>query len=170
MTAGTSLRTGTWAVLADRTSATFTVSNFGFRQVLGSIPVTIGSVQVADGVVTGVEAALDLDGIDTGIPKRDAHLRKPSLLAIDKHPVLTFAADRVDGGPGEWSVKGSLGARGTSCPLTLTASGPDENDDGTVRIRATGVFDRKDIGVRAPRFMIGRTITITVDAVLSPPR
>ncbi|RSN38439.1 hypothetical protein DMC64_42055 [Amycolatopsis sp. WAC 04197] len=168
MTAGTSARVGTWTVLADRTSATFTVRNFGFRVVHGSIPVSLGSVRVsADGVV--VEAALDLDKIETGNAKRDADLRKPGLLAIDAQPVLTFAADRVDESPGGWTVEGTLGARGESCPLTVTATGPVDNGDGTWRVLAGAVFDRRAIGLRAPRFLIGREITIALDVVLAPP-
>ncbi|WP_181775285.1 YceI family protein [Amycolatopsis pittospori] len=170
MTAGTSLRTGTWTVLADRTEATFTVRNFGFREVRGTIPVSLGSVRVDEGRVSAVEAALDLDGIDTGNAKRDADLRKPGLLAIDTQPVLTFAADSVEGGSGTWSVEGTLGARGESCPLTLTATGPEDNGDGTWRVHARGVFDRQALGVRAPRFLIGREITIELDVVLTPPR
>ncbi|RSN62602.1 hypothetical protein DMH01_08000 [Amycolatopsis sp. WAC 04182] len=169
MTAGTSARVGTWAVLAERTSATFSVRNFGFRVVRGSIPVSLGSVRVSADGVAAVEAALDLDGIDTGNAKRDADLRKPGLLAIDAHPVLTFAADRVEGGPGEWSVHGSLGARGESCLLTVTATGPEDNGDGTWRVVAAAVFDRLAIGLRAPRFLIGREITIALDVVLAPP-
>ncbi|AGM07868.1 YceI family protein [Amycolatopsis keratiniphila] len=169
MTAGTSARVGTWTVLADRTSATFTVRNFGFRVVHGSIPVELGSVRVsADGVVA-VEAALDLDKIDTGNAKRDADLRKPGLLAIDAHPVLTFAADRIEEGPDGWLVEGTLGARGESCPLTVTATGPADDGDGTWRVLAGAVFDRRAIGLRAPRFLIGREITIALDVVLAPP-
>lgn len=169
MTAGTSARVGTWTVLAERTSAAFTVRNFGFREVRGSIPVSVGSVRVSDSGVTTIEAALDLDRIDTGNAKRDADLRKPGLLAIDAHPVLTFAADRIEGGPGDWSVEGTLSARGESCPLVLAATGPEDNGDGTWRVRARGVFDRQSIGLRAPRFLIGREITIEIDAVLAPP-
>ncbi|MFD5250080.1 YceI family protein [Amycolatopsis sp. NPDC058340] len=169
MTAGTSARVGTWTVLADRTSATFTVRNFGFRVVHGSIPVTLGSVRVSAAGVVAVEAALDLDKIDTGNAKRDADLRKPGLLAIDAQPVLTFAADRVGEGPEGWSVEGTLGARGESCPLTVTATGPDDNGDGTWRVLAGAVLDRRAIGIRAPRFLIGREITIALDVVLSPP-
>ncbi|MFJ8916480.1 YceI family protein [Amycolatopsis sp. NPDC102389] len=169
MTAGTSARVGTWTVLADRTSATFTVRNFGFRVVRGSIPVDLGSVRVSSDGVIAVEAALDLDKIDTGNAKRDADLRKPGLLAIDAQPVLTFAANRIEGGPGEWTIEGALGARGESCALTVTAAGPEDNGDGTWRVRAGAVFDRRAIGLRAPRFLIGREITIALDVVLSPP-
>ncbi|MFE6615844.1 YceI family protein [Amycolatopsis sp. NPDC057786] len=169
MTAGTSARVGTWRVVTERTSATFTVRNFGFRVVHGSIPVRLGSVRVSADGVAAVEAALDLDGIDTGNAKRDADLRKPGLLAIDAQPVLTFAADQADGGPDEWSVHGTLGARGESCPLTVTATGPVDNGDGTWRVVAGAIFDRRAIGLRAPRFLIGREITIALDVVLAPP-
>ena len=39
-------------------------------------------------------AELDLNSLDTGISKRDADLRKPWLLDIDRHPVMTWRCDR----------------------------------------------------------------------------
>jgi hypothetical protein len=36
-----------------------------------------------------------------------------------------------------------------------------------VHVRGTAVLDRTAIGLRAPRFLIGRQVTITVDAWLT---
>ena len=36
-----------------------------------------------------------------------------------------------------------------------------------LRVRADAVLDRTAVGIRAPSFLIGRTVTITVDAWLT---
>lgn len=157
------LRTGTWTVLSGRTTAAFEVRNFGFNRVSGTIPVRAGSVEVTAGEVTAVRAELDLGGLDTGNPRRDADLRKPNLLDSGARPGMTFASTGVRRHGDGWEVTGELRLRGTSCPLTLTVS---RDGDG---VRATGTFDRAPLGMRVPRLMIGRHVRLTVDAGFAPP-
>ena len=158
---------GTWVVSDSRTRVTFTVRNLG-RTVHGSVACTGGEVRV-DGAGTPVrgQATLDLDSLDTGIAKRDADLRGPRLLDIDRQPTMTWAADRFtrrdDGG---WVAEGRLSVRGASAPLQV--SGCAEAVDGTwLRVRASAVLDRTTVGIRAPGFLIGRRIGIEVDAWLT---
>ena len=44
---------------------------------------------------------------------------------------------------------------------------PEVLPDGWVRVRATASLDRTAVGIRAPRFLIGRIVQIEVDAWLS---
>jgi polyisoprenoid-binding protein YceI len=162
------LMPGRWTALPDRTSATFAVGNLGVKVVHGSIAVVSGSLDVdADGRPVAVRAELDLNTIDTGIPKRDADLRKPSLLDIDAHPAMSFACTDIRPEGAGWCAEGRLTARGTSCPLTVTGTVVEDSPAGTVHVRGTAVLDRTAIGLRAPRFLIGRQVTITVDAWLT---
>ncbi len=161
---------GRWTALPDRTSATFAVGNLGVRVVHGSVAVVSGSLEVdADGRPAAVRAELDLRTIDTGIPKRDADLRKPSLLDIDAHPVMSFVCSDVRPEGAGWCAEGTLSARGTSCPLTVTGTVVEHSPAGTLHVQGTAVLDRRAIGIRAPRFMIGQEVTITVDAWLTTP-
>ena len=163
------LRTGTWNVLTDRTSAAFEVRNFGFNRVRGSIPVRGGSVQVdARGVVTAVHAELDLAALDTGTPRRDTDLRKPNLLDSAANPVLAFDATDVRSTAEGWSAHGELRLRGTSCPLVLLVARPTDGGE-TLRVHATATLDRAPLGIKAPRVMIGRYVEIVLDAFLAPP-
>ncbi len=165
-----SLAPGRWTALPDRTSATFAVGNLGVKVVHGSIAVVAGSLDVdGDGRPVAVRAELDLRTIDTGIAKRDEDLRKPALLDIDAHPVMTFQCTEVRPDDAGWCAEGRLSARGTSCPLTVTGTVVEDSPAGTVHVRGTAVLDRTAIGVRAPRLMIGRLVTITVDAWLTSP-
>lgn len=163
-TPAVSPRSGNWTVLTGRSTARFSVRNFGFNRVPGTIPIRAGSVRMGE-QGTAVEAELDLGALDTGNPRRDADLRKPNLLDSQARPVLRFAADRISEQPGGWVVDGMLDVRGTSCPVTLTVERFD-SDDAT-RIRATGVLDRAPLGMRVPRFVIGHYVEITVEAWLA---
>jgi polyisoprenoid-binding protein YceI len=166
----TRLAAGRWSAIVERTSATFTVRNLGLKVVHGSIPVVTGEVEVGDdGRPVRLRAELDLDGIDTGIPRRDADLRKPHLLDIDHHPAMTYTADAIRPGPDGWSADGELQARGTACPLVLTGAAVVGAAPGVVHVRATATLDRTAIGLRAPSLLIGRTVTITIDGWLAGP-
>jgi polyisoprenoid-binding protein YceI len=161
---------GTWAVSDSRTRVSFSVGNLRHR-VHGSVPLSWGEVQVdAAGAPVRVRAELDLNGLDTGIARRDADLRKPRFLDIDRYPTMTWTADRFTRSPdGAWTAEGLLGVRGTSTPLTVTgapeAAAPD---GGWVRVRGSAVLDRAAVGIRVPSFVIGREVWIDVDAWLLP--
>jgi polyisoprenoid-binding protein YceI len=164
------LAPGRWTVLTDRTSATFAVGNLGVKVVHGSVAVVAGSLDVDGyGRPVAVRAELDLRTIDTGIPKRDADLHKPALLDIDAHPVLAFQCTEIRSDDAGWCADGRLSVRGTSCPLTVTGTVVEDSPAGTVHVQGTAVLDRTAIGLRAPRLMIGRLVTITVDAWLTGP-
>lgn len=160
---------GTWTVCDSRTRVTFAVRNFG-RWMHGSVACRWGAVEVdGSGAPARVAAELDLDSVDTGIAKRDADLRKPWLLDVDRHPAMTWTADRfTPGDDGRWTADGVLEVRGSSAPLTVTGQ-PEMLSDGWVRVRATASFDRAAVGIRAPRLLIGRMVEIQVDAWLSRP-
>ncbi|NEK58854.1 YceI family protein [Geodermatophilus sabuli] len=159
---------GTWAVSDSRTRITFTVSNLG-RPVHGSVACSWGEVEVDDqGTPVRVAAELDLESLATGIARRDSDLRKPRFLDIDRHPAMTWSADRFTGADGVgWTAHGVLRVRGTSAPLAVSAA-PVAGPDGTwLRVGAVAVLDRTAVGIRAPGFLVGRTVEIAVDAWLS---
>ncbi|MGY1603314.1 YceI family protein [Geodermatophilus sp. SYSU D00815] len=161
---------GTWAVSDSRTRVAFTVGNVG-RPVHGSVACRWGRVQIgADGAPLRVRAEVDLDSLDTGIARRDADLRAPRFLDVDRHPTMTWSADRFTAGEdGAWRAEGVLAVRGTSAPLTLVGGPEAAAPDGSwLRVRATGVLDRTAVGIRAPSFLVGRPVRIAIDAWLTP--
>jgi polyisoprenoid-binding protein YceI len=160
---------GTWTVSDSRTRVTFAVGNLG-RLAHGSVTCSTGSVELdAAGAPVRAFAELDLNTLDTGISKRDADLRKPSLLDIDRYPVMTWRCDRfVATGDGGWTAEGELSVRGTTAPLAVTGRPEAAALDGEwIRVRAEGEIDRRSVGIRAPSIMIGRTISIAIDAWLT---
>ena len=159
--------TGRWVVDPARSTATFTVRNFGLRTVRGSVPVVAGTVEVDDdGHPRRVHAELDLAGIDTGSARRDADLRKPALLDLDAHPTLTYDAETFEPGPQGWVAHGILAACGAACPLPVLGVQADVGQG--LHLVGTAVVDRAALGVRAPRLLIGRAVSVVVDAWLTP--
>lgn len=158
-----------WAVSDSRTQVTFAVRGL-FAQVHGSVCCSWGDVEVDEfGNPTRVCAELDLNSLSTGIARRDADLRKPRFLDIDRHPTMSWSAARFrPAEDGQWTAEGELHVRGVRVPLEV--SGTAEAADDGVRVRATAVLDRTAVGISAPRFLIGRTVQITLDVALTPVR
>ena len=166
-TEAVTLAVGQWKVDAEHSTATFTVGNLG-RTVTGTVPILDGTVEVGpDGLPSAIYGTLDLSAIATGISRRDKDLRKPKLLDLDRHPVSTFEADRMTASPGGWSVSGYLTARGTRTRLTGDVEISAQGQEATLTARTQ--LDRRAIGLRAPKLMIGHQVGITVTATIRQP-
>lgn len=163
-TASVELASGRWTVDLAHSAATFRVSTLG-RTVTGTVPIIEGVVDIgAGGLPTAITGSLDLGAINTGNARRDSDLRKPRFLDLDRHPTMTFAADSVTASPAGWSVAGRLTARGAIVQVAGDAevSGQDRSAVLTAHTR----LDRRILGVRALRIMIGHRIDITVTATI----
>ncbi|MGY1742633.1 MULTISPECIES: YceI family protein [unclassified Blastococcus] len=172
MTAGLrppALAAGTWVASDCRTRAAFTVRGLT-GPVTGTVALTSGAVEVdAAGGPRHARAEFDLRTVSTGIARRDADLRKPHLLDASGYPAMTWSADRFTRDEdGAWTADGVLRLRGTSAPLAVRAV--PEVRAGRLRLRGTATMDRRSVGIRAPRLLIGREVTIDVDAWLTPLR
>lgn len=152
---------GTWT-LADTTPvARFTVGNLVTKTVSGCIPLVSASLTVCGDASISVQVEADLSAIDTGHPRRDRDLRKPGLLDLDRHPRMHFRADDVRAVADGWRVPGRLTVKGTTQELVLDVA--VQPDGENIRVRATGRVDRRDLGIKAPRFMVGAGVDIEVD-------
>jgi polyisoprenoid-binding protein YceI len=164
----TTLPTGRWVVDLTRTTVTFTVRGAFGSTVTGTVPVTNASV-TSTGTGLDVAAQLDLGALDTGNPRRDRDLRKPRLLDLDAHPTASFTGRATDATA--LVIDGVLAVRGRDVPLRLevtVADGAQLAPGGTVSAVATTTLDRRDLGISAPAFMIGRRVDVTVSATLVP--
>ncbi|MDP9185910.1 MAG: YceI family protein [Verrucomicrobiota bacterium] len=67
-----------------------------------------------------VAARIDVRSIDTGIVKRDNHLRSPEFFAVEKYPEITFKSRSVkQTGPQAGDILGDLTMHGVTKPITL---------------------------------------------------
>jgi len=99
---------------------------FSVHQFLGT---THGKFTKFDGKIeidrehpenSSVSAHIDVRTIDTGIVKRDNHLRSPEFFAAEKYPAITFKSRSVkQTGPQAGDILGDLTMHGMTKPITL---------------------------------------------------
>ena len=99
---------------------------FSVHQFLGG---TSGKFKKFDGKIdidrehpenSSVTARINVQSIDTGIVKRDNHLRSAEFFAVEKYPEITFKSHSVkQTGPGAGDVVGDLTMHGVTKPITL---------------------------------------------------
>src|SRR5256886_12331471 len=69
---------------------------------------------------SSVTARIDVRSIDTGIVKRDNHLRIPEFFAVEKYPEMIFKSRSVEQtGPQAGDILGDLTMLGVTKPITL---------------------------------------------------
>lgn len=160
---------GLWTADPTRTTASFEAANFIVNRVPGTIAVRSGAVETdQQGRPTSVSAVLDSGSITTGNPRRDKDLRATRFFNVANHPIMSFTSTVItsdnDGG---WTVAGALAVGEKMAPISLTVQLRQPSDAGTVQVVARGSIDRAAAGIKAPSFMIGRAVLVTIDAVLS---
>jgi polyisoprenoid-binding protein YceI len=166
-----------WQIDPDHTSVQFAVSHMRTSTVRGRFNKTAGTVKWdgRDFASASVEIVADVASIDTGVPKRDAHLRTADFMLVEKYPTITFKSVKIEpAGPGRLRMTGNLTIRGVTRPVVLDIAGPSEavkGPDGAIHVgaSATATIDRRDFGLRWNRvleaggFLVGFQVAITID-------
>jgi polyisoprenoid-binding protein YceI len=158
----TEIPAGRW-VLGTPSTATFRVRNLGLKTVTGSVPISWAEVTVANGACS-VHAELDLSRLDTGNAKRDADLAKPKLLDTRQFPTMTFDGSGPWASSGEQPMTGTFAAHGHSIELALHCI-VERCSEHELSVHGGGGFDRLDLGIKAPSFMIGRRIDVELSVL-----
>jgi polyisoprenoid-binding protein YceI len=131
-----------------------------FRQLRGS-----GTIS-PDGKVSGT-LTVAAASIDTGIARRDEHLRSPAFFDSDKHPDITFTAHAARPAGQGVAVTGALTVRGRTRPLFFDAAATVPGD-GEVCLDAEVHVDRADFGLTwNPMGLASTDNTLTVHAVFT---
>ena len=116
--------------------------------------------QAPDGaVLEGIEAAVPVKSIGTGMGLRDSHMRKYVFTTADGQvPDLKFSADKAVCSKGEGrqstcQLSGNLAIRGTERPFSIVLKVSEDGDtlrdvgDGTVTLSAYGIERPSQLGV-----------------------
>lgn len=159
-------------------------SNVGFAvPILGGLSTVRGkftdfTVQIvhddADVSKSSVKAVIKAASIDTGIERRDAHLRNPDFFEVEKFPEITFESKRVEKKGSGYVAHGTFTMHGVSKEIELpfTLNGVRKNPaNGSTTLGATSrlTLNRKDFGISysradAPDFL-GDMIEIELNLV-----
>jgi polyisoprenoid-binding protein YceI len=136
-----------------------------------------------------VEVVIDARRLWSGEPDRDAHLKNPDFLDVDRFPEITFRGDQVRlRGPNEALVTGDLTIRGVTRSVGLHVQylgqwrtpwwedGVDKGPRTRAGFYATTQFNRHDFGVSWNSVLdhggvvVGDEVAVTIDAeaILEP--
>lgn len=105
---------------------------------------------------SSVNAVIKATSIDTGIERRDAHLRTADFFDVEKNPEITFKSSRIEKKGKGFIAHGTFTMRGVSkeiaLPFTINGVSRDEKT-GKTTLGATAktTINRKDYGVSFTR-------------------
>jgi polyisoprenoid-binding protein YceI len=135
-----------WKADRTRTTVEFEVKHlWGLHTVRGRFRSFDGAYIVGPGG-SEIELTIDAASIDTGVAKRDEHLRSPDFFFVALHPQVRFRSTSVTGlGNGDVHVSGELEAAGTRVPLAFDAS--VRVIDGELEVEATTTVDQGRFGM-----------------------
>jgi polyisoprenoid-binding protein YceI len=167
----------TWQIDPAHTNVEFSVRHMMISNVKGQFQKTAGTVDVngKDPTSAKIDATIDATSINTRVDKRDAHLKSPAFLDVDKFPTITFKSTKVEAdGPGKWKVTGDLTLHGVTKPVVLEVEGtgaPINDPMGNTRAgaSATAKIKRSDFGLtwnqplETGGVMVGDEVAISID-------
>jgi polyisoprenoid-binding protein YceI len=101
---------------------------------------------------SSVEFAAKIESIDTGVERRDGHLRTADFFDAAKFPEMTFKSTRVERkGRDRYVLHGDFTLRGVTKPISLpfTIAGAIKDAQGNTRfgVAAQTKIDRRDYGI-----------------------
>ena len=167
----------TWQIDPAHTNVEFSVRHMMISNVKGQFQKTSGTVDVngKDPTSAKIDATIDATSINTRVDKRDAHLKSPAFLDVDKFPTITFKSTKIEAdGPGKWKVTGDLTLHGVTKPVVLDVESTgtpvtDPMGDTRAGASATTKISRKDFGLtwnqplETGGVMVGDEVAISID-------
>jgi polyisoprenoid-binding protein YceI len=130
----------------------------------------------ADVTKSSVSAKIKTASIDTGIERRDAHLRTPDFFDAEKYPEITFQSTRVEKKGKQLIAHGTLTMHGVSKEISIpfTVTGKNTNPDKKMVVGFSGrlKLNRRDYGIayqnKANPQFIGDEIEISLNLITRP--
>lgn len=86
-----------WEIDTAHAAANFSVKHLGVTNVNGTLGPVTGKFVIDDKDITksSLTAAIDVKGINTGVSKRDDHLKSPDFFDAEKNPI-TFKSTKIE--------------------------------------------------------------------------
>jgi len=164
----------TYSIDPAHSSVGFSVRHMGVSNVKGHFDQFAGSLVLDQGALQQASATIQVKSINTGIEKRDNHLRTADFFEATKYPEITFKSRRVEKSGDQTILIGDFTMRGVTKELRLpvTVNGPIKDPQGNSRIglEAKTTVNRKDYGMKfnavmeTGSLMVGEEVTIEINA------
>jgi polyisoprenoid-binding protein YceI len=117
-----------------------------------------------------VNVTVDMSSIDTGVQKRDDHLKSPDFFDVAKHPNMKFESTAISGTPEDFKLTGNLTIKGVTKKVTFDGKYLGAVKDGygqdKTAFQAKTKINRKDFGLTWNKMLeVGPTVgdEVTID-------
>jgi len=163
MKVNTELDAGEWTLDTAATSIGFQAKAIFGMKVKGwfdryESTITVG----ASAAESAISTIVWTDSVDTGIKRRDEHLRADNVFATARFPTLEFRSTAIVETPTGIDVTGTLRVRDISQPVSFHAARSTE--PGPPRYTAAVVVSPTEYGIT--RRGITKPVTVVLDAAL----
>jgi polyisoprenoid-binding protein YceI len=167
-----------WNIDPAHSSITFSVRHLMIAKVRGTFTKWQARLDYNDSnpALTKIEARIDAASIDTKEAQRDAHLRSPDFLDVEKFPELVFTSREITRDGEDYVLAGDLAIHGVTKPVRLQVEslGTTKDPWGNQRMgfAAKTALNRKDFGLHwnqaleAGGVLVGEKVEIEVDVEL----
>ena len=151
------------------------VSYMGFGSKTARFPQMRGSIRLNPARLDAIDLDVELDALamsaDSASDTR--YLRGKDFFDVEQYPVVRFSGHRmVMSGPVTGTVDGLITTRGITRPATLLVTFKDPPAHATGRdpmvLSARTTINRRDFGMTAYSVVVGKAVTITIEARLMP--
>ncbi len=167
----------TWAFDQSHTNVEFSAKHLMVTTVKGHFGEVKGAIQLdeSDYTKSKIEVTIDIAGLQSRDPKRDAHLRSADFFDAEKYPTATFKSTRIERKSNdEYTVYGDLTVRDVTKEIALDSSfdGLAKTPWGAevIAFNAKTKLNRKDFGLNwnvaleAGGVLVSENINLTIDA------
>jgi polyisoprenoid-binding protein YceI len=166
----------TWKIDPAHTDVLFSAKHMMVTTVRGKFPEVEGSLEIdeQDPTRSRGQFRIAAASLDTGVAKRDGHLRSADFFDVEQHPWITFESTNVTHlGGDRYTVTGDLAIRGTTRPVTFDVElgGIAIGLQGGRHLGLTGVtrIDREawgldwNMALEAGGWLVGKEIKVEVE-------
>lgn len=173
---------GTWTLDASHTSIELSVRHMMVATVRGRVDPVSGTLHLAtdDPSRSYAEVEIDAASINTGNADRDAHLRSPDFLDVERYPTMKFRSTDIDDrGDGSFALRGDLTVKDVTKPVSLECEfgGVVRDPYGNDRIgfSGSGSIDRTAFGLRwnaaleSGGVVVGDKVKLSLDSEFTKP-
>jgi polyisoprenoid-binding protein YceI len=133
-----------WRLDPARSSVEFRVRHFyGLMTIKGRFERFEGALTL--GAQPMVQLTVEAESLDTGMAKRDTHLRSADFFDAAEHPQVRFVSDSATLDGETLTAHGELHAAGRQVPIDVVATVREVDDE--MEIESTAHVDQRDLGM-----------------------
>ena len=141
---------GEWSIITEESTFEFKIPVLLLVSASGTFSDVSGTLDIK-GELTGIEVTLTVDpaSIDTGIDKRDKHLRSEDFFHVEKYPAITFIGNKIVPQPvdNEFTVEGKLTIKDVTREIVVPVHYHGFTEEGNIKFTGSKNINRREFDI-----------------------